>query len=198
MSFQLQSIESESDQYELLWKVFSPPLEENLKMELLSIFSTCSFEKGDFLVEAGEHTNNLYFICTGTAYGFQPQAEKDAVVALAYQRDLIASLASITQSHPSTFSIVAQEPILALVTTFDQLNELFDKHRSLESWFLQATFRIIAGMEIRLAAQALTAEERFQRLWNDSRHVFQLFPQRIIASYLSMTPETLSRLRKQS
>ena len=53
-------------------------------------------------------------------------------------------------------------------------------------------------MEVRLATQSLTAEERFQRLWKESRHVFQLFPQRIIASYLGMTPETLSRLRKQS
>lgn len=198
MPFVLENISSEKDQYNLLWRVFSPSLNAYIKEDLLSIFTPCTFDKGEFLVKAGQHTNKLYFICSGTGYGYQPQAEKDAVVALAYQKDLIASLASITQSFPPSFSIVTQEPIVALETSFDELNRLFQTHRQLESWFLKATFQIIAGMEIRLASQSLTAEERFKRLWTESRHVFQLFPQRIIASYLSMTPETLSRLRKQS
>jgi len=198
MAFQLKPITSVADRYDLLWEVFASQLEEEIKADLLAIFTPVEFTKGEHLVEAGEHNNKLYFICSGTAYGYQPQAEKDAVVALTYQRDLIASLASITRSYPPTFSIVANDDVEALVTSFHELNGLFSKYISLERWFLDNCFRVIAGLEIRLASQALTAEERFQRIWQNSRHVFQLFPQRIIASYLSMTPETLSRLRKQS
>ena len=40
-------------------------------------------------------------------------------------------------------------------------------------------------------------KERYARLLKRSPHVFQLFPHKYIASYLRMTPETLSRLKKE-
>jgi CRP-like cAMP-binding protein len=141
--------------------------------------------------------NHLYLICSGTAYGYYPGEHEEKVVALAYQRDLVTGLGSFNTNLPATFGIKAYSDIQALSVSYGTLRELLDKHRPLEQWFLYTAFNIIAGMEIRLASTAMPAEERFDRLIKSSPHVFNLFPQKLIASYLNMTPETLSRLRKQ-
>ncbi|RZK98215.1 MAG: Crp/Fnr family transcriptional regulator, partial [Pedobacter sp.] len=56
----------------------------------------------------------------------------------------------------------------------------------------------IAAQKRMQNAISLTGEERFQELINDYPHFIQRFPQNLIASYLGLTPETLSRIRKNS
>ena len=74
---------------------------------------------------------------------------------------------------------------------------MFDSHKGIERWGRIFNSKILIGMARRqIEVRAYSAEERFDRLQNDSPHIFQLVPQKYLASYLGMTPETFSRLRK--
>jgi hypothetical protein len=56
----------------------------------------------------------------------------------------------------------------------------------------------IANQNRMQAAISYTAEERYEDLVNNYPHFLQRFPQNMIASYLGLSPETLSRLKKNS
>ena len=75
---------------------------------------------------------------------------------------------------------------------------IFDEHKVFERWgrmfFTDASIGL--GLFIR-SLIADSAEEKFRKLMERSPHVVQLIPQKHLASYLGMTPETFSRMRKK-
>ena len=74
---------------------------------------------------------------------------------------------------------------------------IFDKYKWVERWGRILNANILIGIGRRqVEVRSYTAEERFERLFNQSPHIFQLVPQKHLASYLGMTPETFSRMRK--
>ena len=77
--------------------------------------------------------------------------------------------------------------------------KLFDQYKIVERWGRMFNQGVIVGYGI-LAKSILadTAEEKFNRLVNQSPHILQLVPQKHLASYLGMTPETFSRMRKKA
>lgn len=84
-----------------------------------------------------------------------------------------------------------------LKISFTDLNAMFDKYKSIERWGRIFNAKILVGMARRqLEVRSYSAEERFERLCNDSPHILQMVSQKYLASYLGMTPETFSRLRK--
>jgi len=76
--------------------------------------------------------------------------------------------------------------------------EMFDIYKSVERWGRMFNANMLVGMSRRqLEVRNFSAEERYDRLFNQSPHIFQLVSQKHLASYLGMTPETFSRMRKQ-
>jgi hypothetical protein len=75
---------------------------------------------------------------------------------------------------------------------------LFDSYHNMERWGRLGMEELLIGMLVRQVEMwSAPAEERFMRLWRQSPHCFQLYAQRQIASYLGITPETLSRLKRK-
>ena len=79
------------------------------------------------------------------------------------------------------------------------LTRLYDEFKVFERWGRLFNEMILTGFGVYMRSLiADSAEERFNRLMNQSPHVFQLIPQKHLASYLGMTPETFSRMRKKT
>ena len=73
---------------------------------------------------------------------------------------------------------------------------MFDEMKCIERFGRQFNAKILIDMAKRqLESRSFTAEEKYKRLLAQSPHILQLVPQKHLASYLGMTPETFSRLR---
>ena len=98
---------------------------------------------------------------------------------------------------PSKYYVEALEEVDMILATNEQLQELSGTIPAIAA-MLDSLNKgaAIANSKRMHAAISLTAEERYEDLFRTNPHFFQRFPQNMIASYLGISPETLSRIRK--
>ena len=100
---------------------------------------------------------------------------------------------------PSKYFVEALEEVEMILVTNEQLQELAGTIPAIAA-MLDSLNRgaVIANNKRMHAAISFTAEERYEDLARTYPHFFQRFPQNMIASYLGISPETLSRIRKMA
>ncbi|MFD1258075.1 Crp/Fnr family transcriptional regulator [Mucilaginibacter terrae] len=100
---------------------------------------------------------------------------------------------------PTKYNVDAVEDSDLLTITNSQMQELIDKIPAVAEMIKLLDSRANIATQNRIhAAISLTAEERYQHLQDAYPAFIQRFPQSMIASYLGISPETLSRIRKHS
>lgn len=153
--------------------------------------------RGDFLIHAGRTENCLYFVANGTfRIGFPISESEDATVGFGYPGTLLTSFPSLVKNLPSDYFIQAiskgtvigipREPFFKAVDQYPELALLWRK------WVEEA---LLGRIEREIDLLTPNPADRLERLMQRSPYLFQLIPLKHIASYLRMTPETLSRLR---
>jgi CRP/FNR family transcriptional regulator, anaerobic regulatory protein len=168
-----------------------------LQSLFLSAGETKTVSKGDFLISEGEIERKLYLVESGAVRVFYLTEFEEMTVRLGYKGSLITSLSSFINGTPSEFYIdairrttvksISKEALHALVNA--STVNLKDYASLLESLITQQIEREI---DLLISSPA----ERLERVLQRSPHLFQEIPLKYIASYLRMTPETLSRIRK--
>jgi CRP-like cAMP-binding protein len=105
---------------------------------------------------------------------------------------------SLIMLTPSVYNIDAVEDCDLLVSTNEQVTRLKEQSPTVMILFQQLDQRSYIANQQRIQATiSLSAEERYAHLMEAYPEFVQRFPQAMIASYLGITPETLSRVRKQ-
>jgi CRP-like cAMP-binding protein len=127
-------------------------------------------------------------------------AQGDAhTVAFAYPPDYSGIPDSFFLRTPSAYTLEATTDGQVLAVHYDEFAALMSQHRELDQWAWRLFAAAAAGRAKREREHtALSAEERYERLLRESPHLLQLVPLKQIASYLGMSPETLSRIRAAS
>jgi CRP-like cAMP-binding protein len=105
---------------------------------------------------------------------------------------------SFITGEPSAYTIDALEDAELLLITAVSMEQMFEKIPKMERYFRILLQNNMIAMQRRvLASLSLSSEEKYTRLVNTYPDIIQRVPQHMIASYLGITPETLSRIRKQ-
>ncbi|MEM1136278.1 MAG: hypothetical protein AAGI07_10605 [Bacteroidota bacterium] len=82
-----------------------------------------------------------------------------------------------------------------LKTSYEKIIRLYEQSHMIERMSRIMVEKMLLGLSMRhIELQCCSAEERFKVFLRRSPHLLQLVPQKYLASYLSMTPETFSRL----
>lgn len=111
---------------------------------------------------------------------------------------MVGDLASFFLGMPSGHTIEAVEPCRLSVLTYEAFEGLKSAIPALEAVRSMVAEQLWMGERTRAAeAQQLSAEERYRRLAERSPHLLQRVPLYHIASYLGVTPEALSRIRRR-
>lgn len=169
--------------------------------ELQSDISLCSkvvrYPKRTLLADIGQIHKNIYFILDGAVRTFYRDRNSDEITSwLLFEGDLAISVYSFYNQAPSFEAMQALEDTWVLVLSYENLMKLYQKHMAFN--YIGRTLTeayYIKSEEKANALRMLSAQERYEQLMQLYPQVLKRVPLGYIASYLGITPSTLSRIR---
>ncbi|MEM1122545.1 MAG: Crp/Fnr family transcriptional regulator [Bacteroidota bacterium] len=152
-------------------------------------------KKGDYLLSKGAVCSALHFVDTGSFYRYKTDAiGHQKVIDLYAIHDWVINHASFTARKPSEDAIQAYEDSTVYELTIDAIHLLIGQS---PTFFQIGKVFEIATARINFFDEDNTPDEKYLFLLNHKPELIQKFPQKLIASYLKITPETLSRVRRR-
>jgi CRP-like cAMP-binding protein len=154
-------------------------------------------KRNEYLKVAGSTDSNLYYIVSGSLKISIIHEFEEHIIRFGYQDNFITALDSFITNGPSDFYIQAiKKTELKAISksVYLQFIEQDPEHKFL--WDKIQEQLILQQLEREKDILITSPRERFQRVLKRSPQLFQEIPHKYIASYLRMTPETLSRLKK--
>lgn len=147
----------------------------------------------------GETEKEIYFISSGLARLFYKTKDDDQITAFIFCENMFAScLESFIRQQPSTQNLEALENCTLLVLSKDKLDALYEqvpKTHMIMRKVMEARF--VASQQL-LSSYILTGpKERYEMFARHYPHLVQRVPQYILASFLGITPVSLSRIRRR-
>lgn len=172
--------------------------ETEIQLLTSSLFSK-KLKRRQFLLQAGDVCQTENFIANGLLRAYTTDnRDNEHVLMFATEGWWISDLYSFLTGSPSTMNIEALEDTDVICIAKESLENLYAKIPKMEK-LMRILFQnaFVAQQQRILASISQTAEERYNNFINKYPSLEQRVPQTLIASYLGMTPETLSRIRKQ-
>ena len=174
------------------------PLNTDGVTELLNAFETKEFKKNSVIFEAGKVENNLRFLEKGIIREYYATSEKEININFYTTPEFITDFSSfnsdsITQKNQECLSDVKLK-----VLKKDIFVKLLKKYQCGKT-FIDITFQRLLEKKEAFEYNRITKnpEELYRELLANKANWLQEVPQYHIASYLGITPETLSRIRKR-
>jgi CRP-like cAMP-binding protein len=157
-----------------------------------------SFKKNEYLTKGGQIEKYFYFVNSGVIRLFGEREDNEINVGFTYNGEFSGIYDSFLSQTPTDLFLQAITDCEVLRISYQDLMSQFDMYKSIERWGRLFNAEMLILMARRqIESRSYSAEEKFNRLFEASPHIFQLVPQKYLASYLAMTPETFSRLRKK-
>ena len=175
-------------------------LSDDDKHLLMAHFKPRKLRKRQYFLQEGDVCKYIAFIVKGSARTFTVDEKgHENVLKLAVENWWLADFESFYLLTPSRFNIEALENLEVLQSTNAQIEDfLKDIPAFAAMQNVISQNYTIANQKRMQAAITYTAEERYEDLVSNYPHFLKRFPQNMIASYLGLSPETLSRIRKNA
>jgi len=174
--------------------------ESEFTKKLISSFEKATeqkiISKGQFLIKEGEVEKHLYFVVSGAIRVFYLSEFEEQTIRFGYKGSFINSLSSFIKETPSEFYIQAIRKTTVKQISKDSLLKLVNEDADSLRQYIQLLEILVTQQIDREIDLLITSPyERLSRVLQRSPQLFQHIPLKYIASYLRMTPETLSRIR---
>ncbi len=163
---------------------------------LTGMFELRNFEKRQLLIAEGEVERYLNFIIRGLARKFFHRKKEEMVTQFAKENELICCYDSFLSGNPSTYAVDSIEPLRLLSITKENVERLYEFSPKMERMGrLIATEQFLKREGFEYDRIRLSSPERFVNFIRCNSALLQRVPQKYLASYLNMKPETFSRLK---
>jgi CRP-like cAMP-binding protein len=164
-----------------------------------SLFVPRRLEKGAFLQRAGERARYTAFVARGCLRSFVVDAKgKVHIVRFAPEDWWIGDTPSLLSGEPATLFIDAIEASEVLLVDPPSHDRILERVPGYAAAYRVGLQRYAAAKQKRVvAALSATAEERYLDFVARYPTILRRVPQRMLASYLGIAPETLSRIRRR-
>jgi CRP-like cAMP-binding protein len=173
------------------------PITKELEQAILETAFVKSFRKGTLLLEEGKLSNECFFVIKGCLRCFYIKDGEEKTTEF-YTEEQAVTPSAYGTKIPSEYYIDCLEDTIAGVGTPEMETEMYLKFPQIESLNRALGEAIMAKYQDTFAEFKMASpEERYRNLLKTRPDLIQRVPQHQIASYLGITPESLSRIRKR-
>ena len=166
---------------------------------LESVLVPMKFAKGEIILKEGDVCKHIYYVERGLTRQFYFKNGKELTEHIGVEHSIVMCIESLFKEKPTYLQLEALEPTLVYAMPKHRLEEV-----ALHNVNIQILYRKILEESLIISqvhADMLrfeTAQDRYLKLCKQSPQVVLRAPLVYVASYLQMTPETLSRVRAAS
>lgn len=173
-------------------------VEGSQALQLESLFKPVELKAGDYFIKEGQRQKRLAFILDGYLRVYRYTNEKPITQWISSADEFITDLAVLSFDSSARWNIQAVTDVKLLEITaadYEKINELIPDWQEIEKLFIAKCFLTLEDRIFSFIS--MTAEERYQMLFNYKKDIFNSVAHHYIASMIGMTPETMSRVRKK-
>ena len=164
--------------------------------ELIAWTEPRQFEKKTILTKPGEVEEYMYFITTGLIRKYFLKKDQEIITHLVKEGGIVGSGESFLTGQPSRYFVETLEPTTAFAISRQKLEEMYGSSKKWEKLGRIMTTQYFLVQEMRLMDNIrFSTRERFVKFKNENTDLIQRVPQKYLASYLNIKPETFSRLK---
>jgi len=174
--------------------------ESSVKLLLSKWNETKEINRNEFLLQQNKKECYLHYIEEGIVRLFTNQNEEgiEANLGFAYSSSLITSFSSFIEETPSKLGIQAITKSKIRSISKNDLFQLVQQHTEISSWYQKVLEGTLSGhINRQIELLTLSPQQRYLLFIKRSGQLVNSIPLKHIASYLRMTPETLSRIRSK-
>ena len=150
------------------------------------------------LLNENEIARNIYFIKKGCLRIWFNNEGRDITLQFFFENQAVASIESFFSQKPSSFSIESIEPSTVMVFSKDSFDQIIQQNTLLKEQFQMFIFQRMkhyAGLFLSRIKDS--PQKRYEELLRNNPEIVLRVPQHYIASYLGITPVSLSRIRNR-
>jgi len=171
-------------------------LSEKNMDELVDKFKLRKVKKGDLLLVQGQVCNKIFFVKKGCLRLYYIANDIEITVWFSFENNSAIELSSFLSGAPSEYFIEAIEEGEILSLYKSELTRLYEKNIEMQKVMRVFWEDVILNLIKRFTAlQKDSAEKRYTDLMSQPVYL-QRIPQKYLASYIGVTPTSLSRIRK--
>lgn len=185
--------------YQYIEKKSGLLLTDKEKQLIAERFRFKKLRKKQYLAQEGDICKQMAFLIKGAARMYSVDEKgHEHILRFGLEGWWLGDYESYILQVPTKFHVEMLEAAELLMVTKDHMQELIDQVPAVALTIKMIDKQSAIATQHRIhAAISLTAEERFEALMNTNPTFLQRFPQAMIASYLGISAETLSRIKKK-
>ena len=187
--------------YELFFKSLNEKIALTSEEEeiIKSYLTPKKLRKKQYLLQAGDVCKTIAFVEKGTLRAYSTDEKgNEHIIQFALEGWTIADLYSLMTGEPATYHIDALEDSELVLISKSAQEEILKRVPKYETYTrMQLTGAYLAMQKRLTSIISLSVEERYKHFMSVYPDIAQRVPQHMIASYMGLKPETLSRVRKK-
>jgi len=175
------------------------PLNTKEREEVKRLFTQRLVKRKGYLLQEGEVCRHYFFVVSGCFRMFAVDSNfREHNLQFAAEDDWIADFQSFYDESPSKLFIEALEPSVVLLIRHEDLLYLYINYHKFDRNFRIMIERKLIDYQSRILQNiSSSAEERYSAFQKQNPHLMNRLPSTQVASYLGITPEFLSKIRKR-
>ena len=185
------------DKLKTYCKATVPFTDEELRL-IDKYYEVKELKKKDFLLQDGNLCNFIGFISNGTIRHFHIKDGIEKTCDISFENSWVTDFQSFINNTSCRMNLQAMENSIVFIITKENLHKLYAECNKYETFGRIMAERVAQrATEIAMSLSSDKPQERFQKLINNQPNLFQRVPQKYIANFLGISPESLSRIQKR-
>jgi CRP-like cAMP-binding protein len=194
---EIDNIPGALDRFRKKLESFAPVSDDDFQ-HIAAMMHEKHFNRGEVILREGQVCKEYYFIFKGCIRSFGLEDGKEKNVKFFFEDDTACSFASFRNQEPSPFYLIAMEDSVVYYSTKAEATPVFDKGASLQTLLFRFFQQLYFNEEQHSNSfKLMSPEERYNFLLEHKPEYLQRIPVMHLASYLGISRETLTRIRKK-